>query len=198
MTALRPTRLRPLDELRQLLETLDRAGTPVHVLVRRGRPLEPWTLYPGPEGIYDLRTRCQAYFHAHAGATHEAGHFHTVRLFPNHTAHLVAISVDDAGWPRALFTLNLWAIGDAWEPPERLKHYARAFRIGLDRGDGRVIRFVNLVFVAFRPEIERLQDDKERRISAYRAAHGTDPFEDRSLEILSRVDIDVRSPAAAE
>ena len=47
---------------------------------------------------------------------------------------------------------------------------------------------MNLVFEAFRPAIERLQDEKEAALRAWRAAHpGRDPFEDRSLEILSEV-----------
>lgn len=37
------------------------------------------------------------------------------------------------GWPQALFTVNLWAIGDAEDTPENL---------------------VNLVFRVFLPEIE--------------------------------------------
>jgi hypothetical protein len=56
-----------------------------------------------------------------------------------------------------------------------------------------VIRFVNLVFEAFRPEIETLQEEKARTIDEYRRHHGAaDPFEDRSLEILSRMAIDLR------
>jgi hypothetical protein len=39
-----------------------------------------------------------------------------------------------------------------------------------------------------------LQDEKARAMEAYRAVHREmDPFEDRSLEILSRVEINVRT-----
>lgn len=69
-------------ELVSLLEELPRAGTTVLHLVRRGQPQEPWRIYPGEMGIFDRRTRCQFYFHAHDDARDEAGHFHTVRLFP--------------------------------------------------------------------------------------------------------------------
>jgi hypothetical protein len=182
------------DKLVQLLEDLDRAGTAVVELVRGHRPLEPWTIYPDDAGVFDLTTRSQFYYHAHPGATHEAGHFHTVRLFEDHTAHLVGISIDPSGWPRALFTVNLWAIGDAYEPPERLKRYVRQFQIRADRADPRLVAFVNLMFRTFRPEIEWLQDTKDRALTTYRRAHpGTDPFEDRTLEILSQVEVDLRS-----
>jgi len=171
---------------------LDRAGTTLMDLVREGRPQVPWTLYPGEEGIFDRRRRSQFYYHAHEGANHEAGHFHTVRLFRDHTVHLVAISLADTGWPRALFTLNLWSIGDVYASPENLARYGRQFRVESGKGDARLIRFINLIFRAYRPEIEALQDAKERAIQRYRAAHGgADPFEDRSVEILSQVEIDV-------
>lgn len=183
-----------LTEVVRLLEEIESTGTSVMDLVRGGRPQEPWTLYPGEEGIFDRRTRSQFYYHAHAGADHEAGHFHTVRLFPDHTAHVVAISMTDDGWPRALFTVNLWAIGDVHYPPDTLKVYARRFRLDESRGDARLIRFINLMFQAFLPEIERLQDDKERVFRDYRDAHGgRDPYEDRSLEIVSEIPVDLRA-----
>jgi hypothetical protein len=65
-------------------------------LARGGRPAEPWTLYPDELGIFDRQTRCQFYYHSH-GAAHQDGHFHTVRLFDDHTVHLVGISVAESG-----------------------------------------------------------------------------------------------------
>lgn len=189
-----------LEELAALLRELEGAGTSVMALARGDRPQEPWTLYPGEYGIVDRRTRSQFYYHAHAGAEHEAGHFHTVRLFPDRTAHLVAISMAESGWPQALFTLNYWAIGDVPDSPDNLKRYARRFAIGRGRGPTRLVRFINLIYRAFLADIERLQEQKARRLEAYRATDPDgDPVEDRSLEILSRVEIDVlaRLTAAA-
>jgi hypothetical protein len=92
----------------RLLVGLERAGTSVMVLARGDRPQEPWTLYPDEYGIFDRKRHAQFYYHAHAGAppTRPAT-LHTVRLFRDHTVHLVAISMAETGWPRALFTLNL-------------------------------------------------------------------------------------------
>ncbi len=160
--------------------------------------VEPWTIYPDESGVFDVTTRNQFYYHLHAAADHEAGHFHTVRLFDDHTVHLVGISMRPNGWPEALFTLNLWAIGDAYEPPERLRLYCRRFQIAESRGDARLIRFINLMFRAFLPQIEWLQDEKERALRAYRKAHPSrDPFRDRTFEILSRIAIDLRSGVRA-
>jgi hypothetical protein len=187
-----------LDDLRHLLVTLERSGTSVLALARQGRVQEPWTLYPSEYGIFDHKTRSQFYYHAHAGASHEAGHFHTVRFFPDHTVHLVGVSMTDAGWPQALFTVNLWAVGDAWEPVDAMKEHVRRFHVRPGRGDRRLIRFMNLVVEAFRPEIEWLQEEKERALTAYRLAHaGASPFEDRTLEVLSRVELDLEPPGAA-
>lgn len=181
-------------ELRVLLEELEGEGTTVIDLVRGGQPLEPWRLYPGESGIFDRSTQYQFYYHSHEAA-HEAGHFHTVRLFADHTAHLVGISMSADGWPQALFTLNLWAIGDTYESAADLRRYVRRFRIADHVGPPPLVRFVNLIFRAFELEIEQLQDDKIAALARYGAEHPeVDVFEDRSLEILSRVEIDVRAP----
>jgi len=44
-----------LQELAGLLVGLERAGTSVMALARRGRPQEDWTLYPDDYGIFDGR-----------------------------------------------------------------------------------------------------------------------------------------------
>lgn len=183
-------------QLAELLTSFDRRGETVIDLLRGDQPREAWRIYPGEYGIFDRRSRCQFYFHAHPEPAHEAGHIHTVRFFPDHTAHVVGISLADDGWPQSLFTVNLWAVGDADERPERLKHFARHFRVDERQGPADAVRFVNLIFRTFLPEIEALQDTKAAVLAAYRVRHpGRDPFEDRELEILSRIPIDVRATA---
>jgi hypothetical protein len=184
-------------DLVRLLEDLERQGMNVVDLVTDGKEVEPWRLYPGEHGIFDRSTRCQFYYHSH-GAPHEAGHFHAVRLFPDHTAHLVAISMTRDGWPQALFTLNLWAIGDAETSAADLQRYARAYHLRERVGPAPLVRFINLMFEVFSAEIERLEGEKIATLATYRMKHpDRDVFEDRSLEIVSRVEIDVRARAAA-
>lgn len=186
----------PIDALLRLLDELDRDGTSVVELVCGVAEPEPWRLYPGEYGVFDRTTSSQFYFHAHDGRHEEIGHFHTVRLFPDRTVHLVAISVGPDGRPRTLSTLNLWAIGDSDASAAELKRYVTRFRVAERHGQPRVVRFVNLVFQAFRSEILRLQDAKLATLSAYRLAHpGADPFEDRGLEVLSRIDVRPMVPA---
>ena len=178
-------------EFLRLLETLKHEGTTVVELICGTATPDPWRLYPGEYGVFDRTTSSQFYFHAHGHEAREVGHFHTVRLFSDHTVHLVAISMATDGWPQALFTLNLWAIGDAEATAAELKRYVRRFRIDPGRGSPRVVRFVNLMFRAFEAEIERLQDEKIATLAAYRRARpGADPLEDRGLEVLSSVELD--------
>jgi hypothetical protein len=48
------------------------------------------------------------------------------------------------------------------------------------------------VFQAYPAEIEALQEEKARTIAAYRERHdGAEPFDDRSLEVLSRIAIEI-------
>jgi hypothetical protein len=180
-------------ELRNLLEDLEGKGKTVIDLVTNGQLPQPWRLYPGDSGIFDRRARCQFYFHTH-GIETEAGHFHTVRLFAGHTAHLIAISMTADGWPQAFFTLNLWAIGDAYETAGKLRRYVRGFHIAERAGPPPLVRFVNLIFQAFGPQIERLQDEKIETLARYRTAYpDRDIFADRTIEILSRVEVDLRA-----
>lgn len=180
-------------ELTRLLQSLEREGKTILDLVCGGRIPQPWTLYPGESGVFDRTTGSQFYFHAHDDGRAEAGHFHAVRLFTDHTVHLVAISIAADGWPQSLSTLNYWAIGDRPALAADLKRYVRNFSIHPRSGDPQVVRFVNLVFRAFRSDIERLQDGKMATLTACGRDHpGSDPADDRSLEVLSRVDIDVR------
>jgi len=188
--------VRAVEALSRLLDQLDRERTNVVELVCGAARPEPWRLYPGEYGVFDRATASQFYFHAHEGRDEELGHFHTVRLFADRTVHLVAISIGPDGRPRTLSTLNLWAVGDADAPSAELKRYVHRFRLAERHGEPRVVRFVNLVFEAFRAEILRLQDMKISAIAAYRLAHpAAELFEDRDVEVLSRVDVRAMVPA---
>ena len=131
-------------ELVGLLEGLERDGTTVMDLARTGQPIQPWRLYPEENGIFDVRSRNQFYYHAHDDEHDEGGHFHTVRLLADRTVHLGAVSMAQDGWPRALFTVNLWVIGDAYESSHHIKKYASRFWIDEGLGPPALVRFMNL------------------------------------------------------
>lgn len=88
--------------------------------------------------------------------------------------------------------------GDAYESAADLRRYIGRFHLRERVGPPRLVRFVNLVFQAFGPGTERLQDEKLATLAGHRATRpDLDIFRDRSLEILSRMAIDVRAAAAA-
>jgi hypothetical protein len=131
-----------LDELVGLLTDLQRSGRSVITLAGTSRSSEPGQLPPTTVGVFDPLSRWQFYYHAYAGAADEAGHFHTLRRFGDHAEHVVGISIDHLGWPQALFTVNLWCIGDVYELAENIKRYARRFRVDSRAGDPHLIRFM--------------------------------------------------------
>lgn len=208
-------------ELRCLLQTLEREGTRVIERVCGRETPERWMVYPGEYGVFDRKARSQFSYHRHEPADHEAGHFPSVRLFPDRVAHLVGISMAPDGWPQALFTVNLWAVGDGEESAANLKSYVRRYRLDERRaeadmsragGDGSraliavVIRFVNLVFQTFRPEIEALQEGardrgvpaEPRRRRSLRRSVGRGPEQDRDRRSRhARSGALVREPADA-
>lgn len=187
-----------LDELVSLLTDLQRTGRSVVTLARAGQLVEPGPLPPTRLGVFDPLSRWHVYYHAHGGAGDEAGHFHTLRRFADHAVHVVGISINHKGWPQALFTVNVWCVGEDYEPAANIKGYARRFRVDSRAGDPQLIRFMNLVFRAFLPEIEWLQDEKVCALAAHHARYpDRNPFQDRSLEITSRVELSLAADCPA-
>ncbi len=179
-----------LDELVRLLTDLQRTGQSLITLAGGGQLAEPIGLPPTTLGVFDPLSRWHFYYHSHAGPLDEAGHFHTLRRFGDHAVHVVGISIDHMGWPQVLFTLNHWCLGDAYEPAANIKGFARRFRVDSRAGDPRLIRFMSLLLEAFLPDIEWLQDEKVCALAAHHARYpDRNLFQDRSLEITSRVDV---------
>lgn len=179
-----------LDELVGLLTDLQQTGRSIITLAGTSQSPEPGQLPATTLGVFDPLSRWHFYYHSHAGARDEAGHFHTLRRFGDHAVHVVGISIDDLGWPQALFTVNLWCIGDDYEPATNIKGYARRFCVDSQAGDPQLVRFMSLMFQAFLPEIEWLQDEKICALAAHHARYPSrNPFQDRSLEITSRVEL---------
>jgi hypothetical protein len=173
-----------------MLTDLQRSGQSIITLAGAGPSAELSGLPPTTQGVFDPLWRWHVYYHSHAGPLDEAGHFHTLRRFGDRAIHVVGISIDHAGWPQALFTLNHWCVGDGYEPAARIKGYARRFRLDSCSGDPRLIRFLSLLFEAFLGEIEWLQDEKVYALTAHYVRHPDgNLFEDRSVEITSRVNL---------
>lgn len=165
-----------------------------------------------PKGdVYDAETHAQYYYHAHREAEH--GHFHCflraggmpdgvapaedppARGWPagdKAIAHLVAISMDRFGNPTRLFTANRWVTAETWYPAADVIRMVDRFSVDHAYPSWPTNRWLTAIVRLFRPEIAALIEARDC-VFAERAAHNEDldPWEDRALETLSEINIDV-------
>lgn len=165
--------------------------------------------YPADD-VYDQESRAQYYYHAHRAGEH--GHFHTfLRMSAGNPdgspagdspdsgepVHLIAISMDDYGWPIGLFAANRWVCGGAWLPAEDVIGLLPRFRIDHAHPSWPVNRWIGAMMVLFRPQIEALLIHRDAVIGAWARAHpDRDVFEDRELGVTGYLPISVESTLA--
>lgn len=172
------------------------------------RPLRPYDHYPKGD-VYDALSHAQYYFHTHR--TGEHGHFHTFlrpRGMPEGVmpadpadrrppgdndalSHLVAISVDAGGQPDMLFTTNRWVTAETWYRAADVKAMLPCFHIGHDLPSDLLNRWITDLVILFRPQIEKLLDDRDAAVERHRfRLAGIPVLDDRDIEVLSRMIID--------
>lgn len=167
--------------------------------------------------VFDAESHAQYYYHAHRVGEH--GHFHTFlrnagmppgiepmdlvhdEPWPDgddRLAHLIAISMDDYGYPTGLFAPNRWVVDDAWYGSGDLIRMIDAFRIDHAYPSWPVNRWIGAMFVLFRPHIESLLLERDRAFDAWRRAlPGEDVLERREIEIYASMPIAVDDTFAA-
>jgi hypothetical protein len=169
--------------------------------------------YPS-EDVSDADTHSQYYYHAQRGGAAEHGHFHLFLRapgmppgcrpidYPHATdpwpqgddalSHLVAISMDDWGFPRGLFCTNRWVSAEAWYPAEQVIAMLDRFAVAHAFPNWVVNRWLCAMVRLYRPQIEQLLRQRDRVVADWQAAHpGADVFEDRRLEITGQLAISV-------
>jgi hypothetical protein len=166
--------------------------------------------YPAGD-VLDRETHSQYYYHAHRPDEH--GHFHTFLRRPGMPAgaepvsnsgsakwpageealaHLVAISMDRYGHPTGLFTTNRWVTAETWYPGKDVIAMLDRFAVDHAYPSWPTNRWLTAMLRLFRPQVVALIEARDRRIAAWAAEHpDRDIFEDRELEVLSEVAIDV-------
>lgn len=166
--------------------------------------LPAWSHLP-PGDAYDPDSQSQYYFHAHPpemSPSGEAGHFHTfLRVGPEAgedgeggVCHLVGVGVDQAGRAVRLFTVNRWVTGGLWRPAAEATALLDRFEVDLARPSWLVNRWITAVLRHYRPEIERLLEERDETLTRWRQRHpGEAVFDLRELEVTSSLTID---PAA--
>jgi len=155
--------------------------------------------------VYDPETHSQYYYHAHR--TGEHGHFHAFLRdhgMPNglrpieqtraafmderddKLSHLIAISMNQAGFPIALFTTNRWVTADNWYVADDVIAMLDSFRMDMAYPSLPVNIWINNMFSLFRPQIEELIRMRDAKIAGWAETHrDQDVFEDRELSITS-------------
>ncbi|MEM7171215.1 MAG: hypothetical protein AAF530_13665 [Pseudomonadota bacterium] len=192
-----------------------------------------WDHYPKGD-VYDRDTHAQFYYHAHVADQrfeNEHGHFHTFLrpkgmpedLRPamvadatlpenpdDHLSHLIAISMNPAGIPFRLFTVNRWVTGEVWYTAEDVIQMLDLFEIDHTWPSWPVNRWISAMIPLFRPQVLALVAARDRAVAQWAgleapAADGplANPpapalpadatFEDRQLEVTSYIDISIEA-----
>jgi len=186
-------------------------------IVPGGDLFRAWDHYP-PDDAVDAASGARWFYHAHAPGEREAGehgHFHLF-LDPGRLkrrgrrplagppggasagadiVHIAAIGIDLNGLPTRIFTVNRW-VTDEWlyRAADITAELVR-FDLAAATGDALVNRWLTAAVAFFARQIEDVLKLRDAEIARW--APSADPFEDRRLEVLSSVDIDINSAVTA-
>ena len=161
--------------------------------------------------IYDQETHSQYYYHAHRSGEH--GHFHTffrekgmpegahpveqsqaayMKERDDKLSHLVAISMDQRGFPIGLFTTNRWVTAENWYAAGDVCAMVDRFTIGHAQPSWPTNRWITAMLRLFRPQIMALLHKRDAAVRNWLRRHpDRDVFEDRRLDLPSQVAISV-------
>ncbi len=167
--------------------------------------------YP-PGDVYDPETHSQYYYHAHREGEH--GHFHTfirsegmapeIKAIKDQShqdymderddniSHLIAISMDNKGFPISLFTTNRWVTAENWYTAEDVIKLLDQFEMDLAPPSWAVNIWLTALIRLYKPVIADLLRARDKKIEEWKEAHpDQDVFEDRDLEVTSEIEISV-------
>ena len=167
-----------------------------------------------PRGdVFDEEFGAQYYYHAHRPDLGEHGHFHCflrregmppgvkpVRMPPgtprpegmDAVCHLVAISMDDAGYPTHMFTTNRWVTNETFYSAADTLRMVDRFRVDHVHPCLATNQWITAMLQLFWPQIRLLLEERDRVIADWQRRHpGVNVYEDRNLEMPSRIPIDV-------
>lgn len=208
-------------EVRNCMRVLAKdGGNIVGELLRGAANFYEWDHYPKGD-VFDRATNAQYYYHAHPEAErpNEHGHFHTFLrpagmprgvkpaplpgrappAEPNAAlSHLVAIGMDHFGMPAALFTTNRWVTDETWYRAEDVIRMLDFFEIDLAHPSWPVNRWISAMLPLFKPQIEWLLRRRDEAVAERQKQNPrADVYEDRALNVVSEVAIDVERQIAA-
>lgn len=188
----------------------------VKEILRQSPEFCEWDHYP-PGDVFDRENASQYYYHAHPSVHRdipvEHGHFHLFLhrsgmsanpvplVLPQQTdsnqkdlAHLIAISMNDRGFPIGLFTTNRWVTGESWYAADDVCQMLDTFTIDHAFPSWPTNIWLTHLVKLFKAEIVQLIHQRDKTIDAWRRENETDVYhvyEDRKLEITSYMSISV-------
>jgi hypothetical protein len=165
-----------------------------------------------PKGdVYDSETHSQFYYHSHREGEH--GHFHTflrekgmpkecrpvnqseapfMKERDDKLSHLIAISMNRAGFPIGLFTTNRWITADNWYKADDVIKMLDRFEMDLASPSWPVNIWLTAMLRLFRPQIMELVRERDATVRHWQKKHPeNDAFEDRGCDITSARKISV-------
>ncbi len=198
----------------QVLEcyrVLQKSNSNVVAEVLRGQG-EFYELDHYPKGdVYDSETHSQFYYHSHREREH--GHFHTflrekgmpkdcrpvkqsevnfMKERDDKLSHLIAISMNRAGFPIGLFTTNRWITADNWYKADDVIKMLDRFEMDLASPSWPVNIWLTAMLRLFRPQIMELVRERDATVEDWQKKHPeNDAFEDRGCDITSARKISV-------
>ncbi|MGF1462209.1 MAG: hypothetical protein ACFB2Z_03425 [Maricaulaceae bacterium] len=173
-----------------------------------------WDHYPKGDSI-DKKTHAQFFYHCHddGGVIHrgvklddEHGHFHTfvrVKGFPDDIgdpvdiqvdnqplgdkalAHLIAVSLDAAGEPTRLFTVNRWVTGETYYAAKDVIRLLDVFQLAPKGKWALPNQWVSGLVALYRPLVESLVRERDVEVFAYQARSDKNVYKDLDLEVIS-------------
>ncbi len=169
-----------------------------------------------PKGdVYDTQSHSQYYYHAHdpvdGARLPEHGHFHLflrragmpthlrAATIPDHwqdsqcaedLCHLIAISMNQEGFPLRLFTVNRWVTGEVWYTADAVIEMLDYFEIDHAWPSWPTNIWLTEMVRRHKLQICELIKQRDQNLQVWQAQHpGVNPYEDRSLEVLSVLDL---------
>jgi hypothetical protein len=202
-------------EVLEVYRLLRKSGDNVVGEVLRGQgEFYEWDHFPKGD-VYDPETHSQYYYHAHPAELRggEHGHFHTflrpkgmpsaIQPAPladyappegdnDALSHLIAISMDQYGYPIRLFSTNRWVTGEVWYAAKDVIGMLDLFNMDLAYPSLPANIWITAMLRLFRPDIEELVRARDQKVAARQQRNpDTTVYEDRDLEITSFLDISV-------
>jgi len=206
-----------IEAAKTVIETITQMAAEQRPLMLRVIPQEGatfWTHYPKRDAR-DAYCRSRWYYHVHAEGDRdpdEHGHFHLFlhrsqlpeglepRVWPPqgedakaHVTHLIGLSIDKVGIPRAWFAVNRFVTNEFLYPAKVMIEHLPAFNVDHTKEDDLVNRFVTAMVALYRDEIAQLLLERDREQAELVARFGEkDAYEKASgVDVLAQIRIDL-------